>query len=229
MTTPTSPPTFVATPVPHTAAELEAVTYNADGLVGAIVQDAVRRRRADVRLDERRVAGPDARDRAHLVLEPEPPGVLVQGRDLRRPPVRARVSATTATATPCWSPSTRRAPGPATPATAPASTGPSATTPAADLGQFVTDPAGPGVEGFRTLARAHRIVPVWRELVADTVTPVAAFLQSSGPATPAASCSSRWRAANVGAGTPSSAATRWPPWSPRATRSPPGGRSTSTA
>jgi anthranilate synthase component I len=44
----------------------------------------------------------------------------------------------------------------------------------------VTDPIGPGADGFRTLARAHRIVPVWRELVADTVTPVAAFLQIVG-------------------------------------------------
>ena len=46
----------------------------------------------------------------------------------------------------------------------------------------MTDPAGdtaggPGVSGFRTLATRHRIVPVWRELVADTLTPVAAFLQ----------------------------------------------------
>ncbi len=44
----------------------------------------------------------------------------------------------------------------------------------------MTDPDGPGAVGFRTLARAHRIVPVWRELVADTVTPVAAFLQIVG-------------------------------------------------
>ncbi len=38
-------------------------------------------------------------------------------------------------------------------------------------------PTGPGVAGFRALAQRHRIVPVWRELVADTLTPVAAFLQ----------------------------------------------------
>ncbi len=44
----------------------------------------------------------------------------------------------------------------------------------------MTGPAGPGAEGFRTLARRHRIVPVWRELVADTVTPVGAFLQIVG-------------------------------------------------
>jgi anthranilate synthase component 1 len=40
-----------------------------------------------------------------------------------------------------------------------------------------TEPTGPGAAGFRTLAARHRIVPVWRELVADTLTPVAAFLQ----------------------------------------------------
>jgi len=40
MNTPTVPPVFVATPVPHSADELAAITYNVDGLVGAIVQDA---------------------------------------------------------------------------------------------------------------------------------------------------------------------------------------------
>jgi anthranilate synthase component 1 len=44
----------------------------------------------------------------------------------------------------------------------------------------VTVPVAPGAEGFRSLAEHHRIVPVWRELVADTVTPVAAFLQIVG-------------------------------------------------
>ncbi len=42
------------------------------------------------------------------------------------------------------------------------------------------DPAGPSLERFRSMARQHRIVPVWRELVADTFTPVAAFLQIVG-------------------------------------------------
>ncbi len=41
-------------------------------------------------------------------------------------------------------------------------------------------PSGSGPESFRTLAASHRIVPVWRELVADTITPVAAFLQIVG-------------------------------------------------
>jgi len=44
----------------------------------------------------------------------------------------------------------------------------------------VSGPTGAGPDGFRALARRHRIVPVWRELVADTVTPVAAFLQIVG-------------------------------------------------
>ena len=36
--------------------------------------------------------------------------------------------------------------------------------------------SGPGADGFRALAAKHRLVPVWRELVADTITPVSAFL-----------------------------------------------------
>ena len=44
----------------------------------------------------------------------------------------------------------------------------------------MSGPIGRGLEGFRALAGDHRIVPVWRELVADTVTPVAAFLQIVG-------------------------------------------------
>ncbi len=36
------------------------------------------------------------------------------------------------------------------------------------------------VDEFLVLAAAHRIVPVWREVVADTLTPVAAFLQLVG-------------------------------------------------
>ncbi|MHB8330260.1 MAG: anthranilate synthase component I [Acidimicrobiales bacterium] len=38
----------------------------------------------------------------------------------------------------------------------------------------------PGAATFAELARAHRIVPVWREMVADTVTPVGAFLRVVG-------------------------------------------------
>ncbi len=44
----------------------------------------------DVRVVEPRGAGTHARDRPHLVLEPQPPGVLVQGGDLGRSPVPAR-------------------------------------------------------------------------------------------------------------------------------------------
>ncbi len=46
-------------------------------------------RGAHARLDERRGAAAHARHRAHLVLEPESPGVLVQGRDVGRPAMGA--------------------------------------------------------------------------------------------------------------------------------------------
>ncbi|MGH9060717.1 MAG: anthranilate synthase component I, partial [Acidimicrobiales bacterium] len=38
----------------------------------------------------------------------------------------------------------------------------------------------PTPEGFAALAASHTVVPVWRELVADTLTPVAAFLSVVG-------------------------------------------------
>jgi len=44
----------------------------------------------------------------------------------------------------------------------------------------VLDACRPGRDTFCALVRRHRIVPVWRELVADTVTPVGAFLQVVG-------------------------------------------------
>src|SRR5271169_3031420 len=44
-----------------------------------------------------------------------------------------------------------------------------------------SDTCRPGRDTFCTLVRRHRIVPVWRELVADTRTPVSAFLQVVGP------------------------------------------------
>ncbi len=47
-------------------------------------------------------------------------------------------------------------------------------------------------------------MPVWRELVADTLTPVAAFLQIVDRRPPPGSCSSRSKGASGGAGTPSS-------------------------
>ena len=65
----------------------------------------------------------------------------------------------------------------------PASTAPSATRPTPSSRTAVREPArrrpaGRPVPGAGR--RRHRIVPVWRELVADTVTPVAAFLQIVG-------------------------------------------------
>src|ERR1700683_5582166 len=43
-----------------------------------------------------------------------------------------------------------------------------------------SDTCRPGRDSFCALVRRHRIVPVWRSLVADTVTPVGAFLQVVG-------------------------------------------------
>jgi anthranilate synthase component 1 len=42
------------------------------------------------------------------------------------------------------------------------------------------DACRPGGDIFCALVRRHRIVPVWRDLVADTLTPVGAFLQVVG-------------------------------------------------
>ena len=44
-------------------------------------------------------------------------------------------------------------------------------------------PDRPGRDAFRQLCGAHRIVPVWRELVADTLTPVSAFMLVVGEGT----------------------------------------------
>ena len=38
----------------------------------------------------------------------------------------------------------------------------------------------PSRDEFRALARTHRVVPVWRELLADLITPVAAFARICG-------------------------------------------------
>jgi anthranilate synthase component 1 len=43
-----------------------------------------------------------------------------------------------------------------------------------------TGGAQPGLERFCALAGEHRILPVWREVVADTLTPVSAFLRVVG-------------------------------------------------
>ena len=84
-------------------------------------------------------------------------------------------------------------------------------TPARGVSASGSRPDRPGRDVFTELCRDHRIVPVWRELVADTLTPVSAFLLVGGGAAPG-SCSSRSRAASAGAGTPSSGAIPSPPW-----------------
>ena len=63
---------------------------DADGLVPAIVQDANRRHGLDAGLHGRGGVAPDPGHGAVVVLQPQPPGVLAEGGDVRRPAVRAR-------------------------------------------------------------------------------------------------------------------------------------------
>ena len=55
--------------------------------------------------------------------------------------------------------------------------------PAGDVSATGSPPDRPGLAVFTELCRDHRIVPVWRELVADTLTPVSAFLLVVGEQT----------------------------------------------
>ena len=77
-----------ATPITPAAGTLEAVVYNRDGLVPAIVQDYATGTVLMLAWMDDEALRRTLRDGQDLVLEPFPPGVLVQGRDLRRPAVR---------------------------------------------------------------------------------------------------------------------------------------------
>ena len=99
----------------------------------------------------------------------------MQGRHVGRPPVRPRGATTTATATRCCSSSSRRARAPATPASTRASSAPSA----ADVDAVVIAPESAATSSARW-PRDHTVVPVWRELLADLETPVAAFAELVG-------------------------------------------------
>ena len=90
-----------------------------------------------------------------------------------------------------WSWSTSTGGAPATPASGPASTAPSARArgcPRRDARRRLGRRAGAGAAlGFRpdaaefaALAKEHAIVPVWCEVVADTLTPVACFANVVG-------------------------------------------------
>ncbi len=72
----------VTTPIPFTIEELDAVVFNADGLVPAIIQEQGTNHVLMFAWMNRRGVGAHARDGPYVVLEPEPPGVLVQGGDL---------------------------------------------------------------------------------------------------------------------------------------------------
>ena len=160
------------TPIAATDEQLAAVTFDADGLVPAIVQEEGTGQRADDGVDERRVAAPLARDGTHVVLEP----VAARSSGARaRPPATASTSArppTTATATCCCSSSSRRATAPATRATTPASSGPSG--PGPERGRRRVGQPRPAPSSTRW-PPSYTVVPVWRELLADLITPVAAF------------------------------------------------------
>ena len=123
----------------------------------------------------------------------EPSGVLGQGRHLRARPAGQVGRASTATATPCWSRSTRSAP-PATPATAPAST------PAPGRGRRCVDDrppelgygvTWPSLEEFRELARDRRVIPVTRTPARRRRDPGRALPQAGRATARARSCSSR--------------------------------------
>ena len=119
------------------------------------------------------------------LLVPQPAGVLGQGRHERAlQHVRSR-GRSTATATRCWSRSTRSA-RPATPATAPAST------PATSAAQVASsrDRRQPrpvlrhdlarACETFRRLAKDRRVIPVVRRLLADGETPIGVYRKLAG-------------------------------------------------
>src|ERR1700721_1259890 len=113
-----------------------------------------------------------------MVLEPEPQRVLVQGRDVGEPPIRARGPLRLR-----WRHLARDR-GPRRVGRLPhwralvllpgASDRPCSR-------RAVTTEAGPeGRRRFFELAAERAVVPVWRELIADTITPVGAFTQVGG-------------------------------------------------
>ena len=124
-----SPPRKSSLPSPSTPTGSSSPSFRKTG-----------RARAHAGVDERRSPSPHARRGTHVVLEPEPQGATGARARLRRPPVGATPT-TTATWTPCCSWSSRRAAGPATPASAPASSA-SRCRERGSARQVVTWPAG---------------------------------------------------------------------------------------
>ena len=125
----------------------------ADGLVAGDRAAARHRRGADARLDGRRGAGPDPDHRPGDVLEPEPAGVLGQGRDLGPPAVGPRGPAGLRRRHAAGARWTRRG-RPATPATGPAST-PTCCSSRASPSTVADPPAAPHLRAGRR-GRARR-------------------------------------------------------------------------
>ena len=193
---------------PAVAARLKR---DADGLVAAVAQQYDTGEVLMLGLDGRRGAAPHADHRPGDLLEPQPPGVLAQGRHLRATSSTCARCASTATATRCWSRSTRSA-RPATPATAPASTrgllAPDRRSDRGRTGRHWADehrrrrtrsrhlprarPRPPGHPGDPATARRRRHAG-------------RASTASSPASGPARSCSSRPSTAGSGRATPSSA------------------------
>jgi len=126
-------------------------------------------------------------------------------------------------ATRCSSPSTRKVAELVTPATGAASqsvrqlaavtgTGPEVCSSPGPIlsAEHGAVEASPDFASFCELGRDYSVVPVWRELVADTLTPIGAFraMVGDGPA----SCSSRSSTASAGAVSPSSGDRPRPRW-----------------
>ena len=80
---------YTATPITAAPEHLARVKYDADGLVPAIVQEAGTGAVLMLAYMNDDALRADAGDRPHLVLVPQPAGVLVQGGDVGRPAVRA--------------------------------------------------------------------------------------------------------------------------------------------
>ena len=107
-------PAPTTTPIPYTAEELDAVTYDANGLVPAIVQEEGTNEVLMVGWMNREALERIAANRPHMVLEPEPPASTGARARPRATASTCATPATTATWTCCCSWWSRRAGAPAT-------------------------------------------------------------------------------------------------------------------
>ena len=168
---------YTATPITAAPEHLARVKYDAGGLVPAIVQEAGTGAVLMLAYMNDDALRADAGDRPHLVLVPQPAGVLVQGRDVGRPAVRAggllRLRRRHA--------AVRRRPGREgrLPHRRADVLLPQLRRPGR-LSARMTEPLHPSPTEFAELAQTYTVVPVWREVLADLETPVSVFLKLVG-------------------------------------------------